>query len=274
MILVTGATGNVGRELVKQLHQAGQHVRVLTRNPEKASFPTDVEIAVGDLASPVTLKDALNGVQQVFFVRVPGSDAFPRIAKESGVDQIVFLSSGAIDSPTENAIGRNHLHTEELIRQSGMKWTFLRPGAFMSNSLHWAQSIRTENVVRAPFGDVGTAPIDQRDIASVAANVLVSSGHDGKVYSLTGPEILTPVQQVEILGSVLGRDIRFENVPESVAAESMKRFAPPEIVDAIFALIRDNRNHVDSVTTTVEDVTDRRAHTFRQWATDYSDLFR
>lgn len=274
MILVTGATGNVGREVVRQLQQAGRHVRVLTRSPEKVSFPEGVEIAAGDLTDPETLKAALDAVHKVFLMRVPGSDNFSTLAKQSGVEEIVFLSSGAIDSPTENAIGRNHLHTEELIRQSGVRWTFLRPGAFMTNALQWAVSIRSEGVARAPFGDVGNAPIDPRDIAGAAATALVSPGHHGKVYMLTGPEVLTPIEQVQILGSVLGRDLRFENIPEKIAEENMKRFAPPEIVESIFSLMRDNKIHVDSPTTTVEDVTGRPSHTFRQWATDYAGLFR
>ncbi len=274
MILVTGATGNVGRELVQRLHQAGNPVRVLTRNPEKVSFPADVEIATGDLTALDTVKPALRGVRQVFLIRVPGSDVFPRVAKEAGVEKIVFLSSGAIDAPTENAIGRYHLQTEQFIREAGLKWTFLRPGAFMSNTLQWAPSIRAEGVVRAPFGDVGTAPIDPRDIASVAAAALVSPEHDGQVYTLTGPEVLTPVQQVQILSSVLGRDIRFDDIPETMAKENMKRFAPPEIVESIFSLIKDNKEHAESPTTTVEDVTGRPARTFEQWATDNADRFR
>lgn len=278
MILVTGATGNVGREVVRQLQQAGRRVRVLTRSPEKVSFPENVEIVAGDLTAPETLKAALEGVHKVFLIRVPGSDHFPTLAKQSGVGKIVFLSSGAIGSPIENAIGRNHLHTEELIRQSGVKWVFLRPGAFMTNALQWAVSIRSEGVVRAPFGDVGNTPIDPRDIAAVAAAALVSPEHDGKVYTLTGPEILTPIEQVQILGSVLGRDLRFEDIPEKIAEENMKRFAPPEIVESIFSLtraMRDNKNHrAHSLTTTVEDVTGRPAHTFRQWATDYAGQFR
>jgi uncharacterized protein YbjT (DUF2867 family) len=277
MILVTGATGNVGREVVRQLQQAGRRVRVLTRSPEKVAFSENIEIVVGDLTALETLKAALEGVHKVFLILVPGSDQFPTFAKQSGVGEIVFLSSGAIDSPTENAIGRNHLHTEELIRQSGVKWVFLRPAAFMTNALQWAVSIRSEGVIRAPFGDVGDAPIDPRDIAAVAAAALVSPEHEGKVYTLTGPEILTPIEQVQILGSVLGRDLRFEDIPEKIAEENMKRFAPPEIVESIFSLARerrDNKNHADFFTTTVADVTGRPAHTFRQWATDYAGLFR
>ncbi|MDQ0191505.1 SDR family oxidoreductase [Alicyclobacillus cycloheptanicus] len=274
MILVTGATGNVGSEVVRLLHGSGQSVRILSRDPAKASFPAGVEIAVGDLSSPATLTAALDGVNAVFLIRVPGSDTFPQIAKDAGVEHIVFLSSGAIESPSETAIGRNHLHTENLIRQSGVKWTFLRPGAFMTNTLQWAPSIRAEGVVRAPFGDVGNAPIDPRDIASAAATALTSPGHDGQIYSLTGPEVLTPVQQVQILSSVLGKDIRFEEIPESVAEENMKRFAPPEIVDSIFTLMRDGRHHGERVTNAVRDVTGRQARTFEQWAADFAHLFK
>jgi uncharacterized protein YbjT (DUF2867 family) len=185
MILITGATGNVGREIVKQLHDNGERIRVLCRNPEKALFPANVEAVAGDLSNPESLKTALNGVRKVFMMRVPGSDTFPQIAKQAGVEQIVFLSSAAIEAETENAIGRSHLKTEEQIRQSGIKWTFLRPGAFMTNALQWAGSIRSEGVVRAPLGHVRSAPIDPRDIAAVAVRALVSSGHEGKIYTLS-----------------------------------------------------------------------------------------
>jgi uncharacterized protein YbjT (DUF2867 family) len=130
MILVTGATSNVGGEVVRLLHESGESVRVLSRNPDKVLFPSHIETAVGNLSSPETLTAALDGVEKVFLIRVPDSDAFLQIAKKAGVEHIVFLSSGAIDSPSETAIGRNHLHTENLIRHSGVKWTFLRPGAF------------------------------------------------------------------------------------------------------------------------------------------------
>ncbi len=273
MILVTGATGNVGREIVKKLNDDGYQVRILTRNPAKVSFPANIEVAVGDLTDSENLKATLKGIEKVFLIRVPGSDNFPRIAKASGVKTIVFLSSGAIESKAENFIGQIHLHTEELIRKSDVKWTFLRPGAFMSNTLQWARSIKTENIVRAPFGDVGTAPIDPRDVALVAAKVLVSSDHNGKIYTLTGPEVLTPTEQVKILGAVLEKEIRFENVPDTAAEMNMKKFAPPEIVDALFTLMKDQRNHPAVVSNTVKHVTGNPAHTFKDWATDNANLF-
>jgi uncharacterized protein YbjT (DUF2867 family) len=270
MILVTGATGTVGREIVIELCNAGHQVRALSRNPSKISFPLGVEVIAGDLTNPDSVVAALKGIQKVFLMRVPGGERFPQIAKQSGVEHIVFLSSGAIESPG-NVIGRNHLDTEESIRQSNTQWTFLRPGAFMSNALQWAGSIRAEGIVRAPFGDMGNAPIDPRDIADVAAKILVESGHEGKIYTLTGPEVLTPIEQVGILSHVLGKEIRFENMSEDTARETMKRFAPPEIVDALLQLMSEAE---DGPTSTVEEITGRPPRTFQKWAIDNADAFR
>ncbi|GMA61297.1 NAD(P)H-binding protein [Alicyclobacillus fastidiosus] len=271
MILVTGATGNVGRHIVDNLCKGGHQVRVLTRNPAKVSFPAEVEVAIGDLTAPETLKEALDGVQSVYLVRVPGSEAFPQIAKAFSVERIVFLSSSAVELPVGNAIGRNHLNTEELIRASGIKWTFLRPGAFMSNAFQWAGSIRTEGIVRAPFGDVATTPVDPRDIADVAAEVLSSYGHEGKIYTLTGPKLLTTIEQVKILSNILGKDIRFEHMAEEIAKETMKRFAPSEVVEALFQILREPPT---AVLNTVQDITGRRPRTFQQWATDNAGAFQ
>jgi uncharacterized protein YbjT (DUF2867 family) len=161
-----------------------------------------------------------------------------------------------------------------LIRQSNIQWTFLRPGAFMSNALQWAQAIRSEGVVRAPFGDVRTAPIHPRDIAAVGVKALVSSGHEGKIYTLTGPEVLTPVEQVQTIGDVLGKQITFEEIPETVARDHMKRFAPAEIVDAMLQLMREATYHPAMVLPTVEEVTGQPARRFKQWVIDNADAFR
>lgn len=274
MILITGATGNVGREIVKQLNDKGHQVRALSRNPEKASLPANVDVVAGDLSDPETLKNVLDGVKKVFMIRVPGSDKFPEIAKQAGVQHIVFLSSSAIEAGTDNFIGRTHSNTEELIRQSGVQWTFLRPGAFMSNAFQWAGSIRSEKTVREPYGDVGMAPIDPRDIAAVAAESLVGSGHDGGIYTLTGPEVLTPREQVETLSHVLGQSIHFENISEATARENMRKFVPKEIVDALFQLKGAAANHPPAVLSTVEEITGEAARNFNQWATDNADAFR
>ncbi|QQE79767.1 SDR family oxidoreductase [Alicyclobacillus sp. SO9] len=274
MILVTGATGNVGREVVEQLHSMGQRVRVLSRNPEKVQFPDSVEVVTGDLADMETVKPALTGVNKVFLIYISGGEEVPKLAKELGVEHIVFLSSGAIESAIENGIGRMHAEVEELIRQSGVTWTFLRPDAFMSNSLQWAESVRTEGMVRAPFGDVLSVPIDPKDIASVAVKALSSAGHDNEIYTLTGPEALNPEDQAHIIGDVLGKKVAFQSIPEEVARQYMTQHAPEEIVDALFKLMQGTRIKPQPVLDTVERITGKPARTYSQWVKDNAGAFR
>lgn len=274
MILITGATGNVGCEIVKQLHGSGHQIRVVSRNPSKVLWPADVEIIKGDLSVPEVAKAALNGVEKVFLVLLPGCDNIPQLAEQYGIDHIVFLSASAIDVKPENAIGRAHLRAEEQIRKSGVPWTFLRPGAFMSNVLQWSNSIRTERIVRAPFGDVGTNPIDPRDIAAVAVNALLSSGHEGKVHTLSGPEVLTAMEQTQILSDVLGVHIKFEDIPQAIAKENMKRFAPSEFVDAMFQIMREGTIPSTASSLKVGELIGQPARTFKTWATDNADKFQ
>ncbi|MFK7696643.1 SDR family oxidoreductase [Paenibacillus sp. HJGM_3] len=274
MILVTGATGTVGRHVVRELHAAGRKVRALSRNPEKASFPEGVETTAGDLTKPDTLAEALTGVEKVFWVLPLAVNLeFPRIARQHGVRHIVLLSSMAVEFGEANAIGRNHLKAEQAVRESGADWTFLRPGGFMTNTYQWADSIRSAGVVRVPFGDISSPAIDSRDIAAVAAKALSSDGHEGKIYPLTGPESITASEQVRILGELLGRQLGFETIPNAIAREAMLRHMPAEIVDALVDLNRQSQRF-SSVLSTVEEVTGRPPHTFKQWAGDHLDAFR
>jgi uncharacterized protein YbjT (DUF2867 family) len=274
MILITGATGNVGREIVKQMHGSGHQIRVVSRNPAKVLWPADVEIIKGDLSDPEVAKAALNGVKKVFLVLLPGGDNISQLVEHYGIDHIVFLSASAIDVKPENAIGRAHLRAEEQIRQSGVPWTFLRPGAFMSNVLQWSDSIRTERIVRAPFGDVGTNLIDPRDIAATAVNALLSSGHEGKIYTLSGPEVLSAREQTQILSDVLGEHIEFEDIPQAIAMENMKRFAPSEFVDAMFQLMREGTIPSTTSSIKIDDLIGQPARTFKMWATDNANKFQ
>jgi uncharacterized protein YbjT (DUF2867 family) len=274
MILITGATGNVGREIVKQLSNLGCPIRVLTRTPEKLSFPKNVQVFKGSLDNPDLLKDALSGVKKVFLIHVPGSTQFPEIARIYGVKHIVFLSAAAIDLPVENVIGRLHRKTEEVIKQSGMEWTFLRPGAFMSNSLQWSGSIKAEGIVRAPFGDVASAPIDPRDIAAVAVKSLIEPGHENKIYSMSGSEILSTREQVQIISDVVGTEINFEEISPEVARERMRKFIPEALVDASLELMEIAEKHPAVVLDTVKNVTGENSRTFKQWATDHVKWFR
>lgn len=274
MILVTGATGSVGREVVRLLHKGGFRVRALSRNPKKANFLEGVEGVAGDLMKPETLSAALEGVDKVFWMLPLAVDLnFPRIARESGVRHIVLLSAATVEIGVENAIARLHLNAEQAVQESGVSWTFLRPSGFMTDALKWKDSIRSEGVVRVPLGDLRIPIIDSRDTAAVAAKALSSDGHEGKIYKLTGPELLTRRQQVRILGEVLGRDIGFESIPDDIAREDLIQHMPVEIVNAVFDLSKHGQRF-STVLPTVEEVTGRTPRTFKQWAIDYSGIFR
>lgn len=272
MILVTGATGSVGRYVVQELIEAGYPVRALSRNPEKANFPAGVEAAAGDLANPESLREALNGVDKLLWVLPENPDfSLPQIARQSGVRHIVLLSALAVEFGPDNAIALRHQQAEQAVRESGAEWTFLRPGGFMANALLWAESIRSAGAVRAPFGDNSSAIIDSRDIAAVAAQTLRMDGHAGKIYTLSGPEALSPREQVRIIGELLGRELDFAVLPAELAREFMVRRMPAEIVDAVLDL---NRRNYTAVSPTVEEVTGRPPFTFRQWAEHHIDAFR
>src|ERR1700680_668219 len=210
MILVTGATGNVGRNVVEKLVAEGQEVRALTRDTARARFPDQVDVVSGDLSRPETLPAALKGVERAFLFPVPGLEGFLDLARRSGVDRIVLLSSSAVTTEHPSAIARVHLGNEQAVAQSGLPWTFVRPGAFMANDLRWAPGIKAEGVVRAPYGDATTAPIDERDIAAVVVTALLHDGQAGPSYALTGPDSLTQIERVQILAAALGQALRFE----------------------------------------------------------------
>lgn len=273
MILVTGATGSVGREVVRLLHKDGYRVRAISRDPEKADFPVEVEGVAGDLTKPESLLSAFDGVEKVFWMLPLAADFnFPRIARQSGVRHIVLLSAATVEVGVENGIARLHLNAEQAVRESGASWTILRPSGFMTDALRWADSIRSEGVVRVPFGDLSIPVIDSRDTAAVAAKALSTDGHERKVYTLTGPESLTRRQQMRILGEVLGREIGFESITDDLAREQLLRHMPPEMVEALFDLSKQGQRF-SKVLPTVEEVTGRAPRTFQQWVTDHSEAF-
>ena len=274
MILVTGARGNVGRHVVQELIARSMAVRVLTRRPEEAGFPAGVEVVRGDLARGTGLVDAFRAVDSVFLVRVPGADGVARLARDAGVSRVVLLSSAAVELGPDNAIARTHQESEQAVLASGLSWTFLRPGAFSSNALAWAASIRSEGIVRAPFPEVATAPVDPRDVAAAAAVALSVDGHARRAYTLTGPELLTPRAQTAILGGVLGRPIAFEALTEDDARAEMAPFVPPSVAEGLMSLMRAQAHRPLGVTDSVTAITGASARSFQAWARDYANLFR
>lgn len=276
-ILVTGATGNVGGSVVTQLLERGIVPRVLTRDPGRAAFPPGVEAVKGDLAAPETLPAALDGVEQMFLFAVGGTGpAVAAAAKAAGVRQVVFLSSMAVvgAGARSNPIGRLHAEIEDAVRDAGLRWTFLRPGAFATNALGWAPQIRATGVVRSPHAGAVRTSIHEADIAAVGVAALTEDGHDGKGYSLTGPEALTQAEEVALIGEAIGRPTRLEEISEEEFKQAVADRMPSGFADQMLSYWRASVGTTPPVLSTVEDVTGRPARTFGQWARDHAADFR
>jgi len=278
MILVTGATGTIGRELVPRLLEAGEPVRVFVRDKQKVEEKR-VEIAVGDLRQPSALEQALRGVDRVFLVVLDmGSQQDKNVVEAAahlGVKHVVKLSTLNAGRPRLQ-LDRWHYAKEELIRSSHLAWTFLRAGQFMSNALRWAGTVKEQGKVYFPGGSGTVAPIHPGDIAAAAATVLIESGHESQAYELTGPELLTVAEQVEILARVVGRPLEYVDVPEEKVGEGMKRGGIPEpVADALVEVMKDRRSGARGLLTgTVEQVTKRSAKTFEEWCSENVAAFR
>ncbi|MFI6742160.1 NAD(P)H-binding protein [Nonomuraea sp. NPDC050451] len=266
-ILVTGATGNVGRHVVSQLAEAGLEVRALVRDPGRARLPERVEVVRGDLSAPETLEPALKGVESVFllwphFTADGAAEVVTAIAGHAR--RAVYLSANVADEPV------THYHKiERLIRHSGLGWTFLRPGGFAANTLGWAGQIR-QGVVRWPYGQASRPLIHERDIAAVATHVLTSAGHNGATYVLTGPELLTQAEQVRVIGAATGREARWEEQPLEEAREQlMAAWGNAAFVEGALKAWAGFVTAPEQVTDTVERLLGRPALTFGQWAEDH-----
>ena len=276
LILVTGATGNVGSNVARQLLAAGEEVRALVRNPQTAVVPNGCEVVQGDLTRPETLPGALDGVSRAFLFPVPGTvDAFLSAAKAAGLRHIVLLSSAAVTFQPPNAIGLRHLELERAVAASGLSWTFVRPGAFMANDLNWANRIRAGNVVHGAYGNARTAPIDERDIAAVAVRALLDEKHAGQAYSLTGGEVLSQAERVRIIGEVIGRDVQWVAVSREQAREAMVKVMPPEFADTLLDLQAAQTGPASpGISPVVEEVTGRPPRTYREWVAHHGADFR
>ncbi|MBA3945808.1 MAG: NAD(P)H-binding protein, partial [Herpetosiphonaceae bacterium] len=236
MFFVSGATGNVGRNVVAQLVAAGVAVRALTRHPATANLPESVEVVGGDLLQPEAFGPALEGITGVFLMTVPGSvEPFLTAAKQHGVRRVVLLSSASVgdDGAHMNAIGVRHKAVERAIEESGLEWAFVRPASFAVNALQWSSQIRAGGVVRGPYAEATSTPIHERDIAAVAVHALLEGGHMRAKYMLTGPESLTQAEQVRLIGEAIGRDVQFEEIPVEIARQTMLQRAPEGVVNSL-----------------------------------------
>jgi len=279
-ILVTGATGHIGREVVAELRAAGVPLRALTRNPQAAALPDGVDVVRGDLTVPDTLDRPLDDVAAVFLVweapLTPAAEAIARIAPRVG--RIVFLSA-PIHTPhpffqQPNALRAVHAGVEALIGQSGCPAAFLRPGPLALNCRHWwLPQIRTGDVVRWFHGAAQTAAVHERDIAAVAVRALCDDRHAGGDYILTGPESLTQREQLGIIGDALGRTLVFDEVSPEAARRDVIAAWPAWLADMLLGAYGAAVDRRALVTSTIEEITGTPARTFRQWAADHASDF-
>ncbi|MDO3703282.1 NAD(P)H-binding protein [Micromonospora sp. C28SCA-DRY-2] len=278
MYFVTGATAHFGRQVVEELLGADAPVRALTRAPERAALPDGVDVVRGDLTKPETLRGVLAGVEVAFLVLQYGMDVAPLLAaaNAAGVRRLVFLSSGAIIPGAErqpNVIAQYHRDVERAIEGSGMEWTFLRLLFPAINSLTFGMQLTGGDVIRAPYTKAAFSAVHERDVAEVAARILIGGGHEGRTYDLTGPESLTQAQQVHILGETLGRPLSVEDLAPEPVLEQMSQFMDREFLAALFGLMAEAVGKPAPVNNVIEQITGHPARTYAQWAADHRAEF-
>jgi uncharacterized protein YbjT (DUF2867 family) len=273
MILVLGATGSTGREVARQLIASGVRPRLLVRNRAKArEFDGKAEIVEGDMSAGSSLASALKDAEKLYLVS-SGLEGFALenkvidAAKNAGVRHVVKLSAIGADQPVLT-FSQWHANVERHLMDSGMGWTMLRPGSFMTNtSLFWADTIKSQGKIYHPTGNGRWPSIDPADIAAVAVKALTQPGHDGQGYTLTGVESLSAAEYAEKFSQVLGRSITFVDVPAEAAKEGMlKTGMPEEYADALLNLLGAIRaGHGDIVTNTFEELMGHKPATFEDW---------
>lgn len=279
--LITGSTGHIGRPLVEQLQKEGHDVRALVRHASRAELlPDGIDVAVGDLDDADSVATALLGVDSVFLLHVGAgttqTQTMIAAARSAGVNRIVLLSSvGARLIPIAGLIPGSLAARENLLRESGLDVTYLRPTSLMSNALSWAGSIRENNHVIDPTDPGVQVPVDPTDIARVAARVLTEDGHVGHGYILNGPEALTAREQVEILSNVLGRAIQFVAVtPGQAAHQAIERGTPAPLAEAMQTLNEMfSARRVGQIADDIENLTGFAPISFRDWCVRHVEEF-
>lgn len=279
-ILVTGATGNVGGELIKLLSQRGVAYRAMVRGEGRVALPGAQPVA-GDFDDAASLARALEGVERAFLVTPSTAEAearqlaFVDAARRAGVRHVVKLSQWAADAASPVRFLRYHAAVEAALRASGMAYTFLRPNLFMQGLLGFREMIAARGAVFAPAGDAKISAIDVRDIAAVAAAALTEAGHAGQIYALTGPAALTHGEMAATLSEVLGKRIAFVDVPDAAMRDALgaMHMAAWQADGLIEDYAHYRRGEASAVATGVRDVTGRAPRSFVEFVRDHAGAF-
>lgn len=276
-ILVTGARGHVGALVLAGLLAAGERVRASSRDPKPGEFPDGVQVVQADLTYPVSLPDALAGVDKVFlYAQAQQAEAFAAAAVQAGLRHVVLLSSAAAVFPgaESNPIGAQHLKVERALDDAGLGRTFVRPAYFATNALRW-HSIRTDRVLRTAFPEATTSMVHECDIADVAVRALLDDAHIGTAHAVLGAGEPSTREQVAAISEAIGEPVRLEEVGiDTYRAELLDRLPAP-IVERLLQA----RGNVPAplpalAVDAVPDVVGRQALTFNQWAHDHAEDFR
>lgn len=276
MILVTGATGHVGSEVVTQLAARGLPVRAMTRRPEAASFPAGVEVVAGDCDEPASLTKTFDGVEQAFLMTSQPTGS-PNLhtavqvaaAQQAGVRHLVKLSVAAGGEEGHELVAAWHRRDEAAVTESGIDHTLLRPGRFMSNTLAWKHMLRRGDAVHVAFAHRASTPIAPEDIAAVAVEAFTNPAPRNRKLELSGPEVLTPAQELAIIGEVLGRRLTLVEPTTAQAIDGMVRGGmdrdlAEKMIEHVLA-----GDYGTDVSPVVEQVLGRPATTFRRWAAEH-----
>ncbi|MEW2525118.1 NAD(P)H-binding protein [Streptomyces sp. NPDC047071] len=285
MIVVSGATGNVGSALIGQLTATDTPVRALVRDPDRdpvrAHLPAATDVTrLTVSAEPADMTAQFDGADALFLhASVTGDHtaAFLAAARTAGVQHVTVLSSIAVeDAPDpehESFIHTWHRALEQDVRDSGLDWTFLRPGVFATNTLQWARQIHAGDTVRGPYARGVLSPIHEADIAAVARHSLLER-HTRATHVLTGPEAITTEEQIAAIARAIGRPLTYTEIPPQDVVPDMFPLIPADLVPGFVASLAATVDTAPPLTTTVQTVTGRPARTYAQWAQDHADDFR
>jgi uncharacterized protein YbjT (DUF2867 family) len=284
MIVVTGATGNVGGSLLRALSAAGEKVTAVSRHAPGGDLPAGARHVPADLADPASLEPALRGAEAFFLLvagEMLGSDQDPRtildVAAAAGVGRTVLLSSQAAGTRPQAPSHARLRAFEDAVRASGPDWTILRAGGFASNALAWSPSVRAQRMVAAPFGDVGLPLVDPADIAGVAAAVLGErrdDRHAGKTYELTGPALITPREQARAIGAALAEPVTFTELSRDAARQFLTRFMPGPVADGTLEILGNPLPAEQLISLDAGYVLGRPPRAFADWAARHVAAFR